>query len=442
MEFFNHLALGFGVALASPNLLLAFAGCVLGLLLAVLPGIAPVAAMALLLPATYSLQPVSALILLAALYFGAQCGSASAALLRDPLVQQARPGPALVAAVLGTFFAACVGTLVLALLAPVLTGLALQFGPSETFALMVLGLVGCVVLSAGTVLKALALAVLGLLLGLVGTEAHSGTVRFAFDIAELGDGIGVVVIAMGIFGYGDILSTLGQPQTLVQPVRPAAAIKVQDLWPTLQDFRPLAPAMLRGSLRSAGAAMALLALLAWGLPLNAVMALMLGPLTLHQAPPAPLATGASPALFWGLVASLWLVHGMLLVLNLPLVGIWSRLLRWPYRWLFPALVLVAALGAYTLNHSIVDIWLVAAFGLLGYLLHKLDMAPMPLLLGFVLAPRMEDTLRGALQLSNGDWSVFAMRPLSASLLLLALSLPLLVMLPLIQSWRARVFAKV
>jgi TctA family transporter len=403
------------------------------------------------------------------------------------MARQGRAGPALAAAGLGSFFAGCVGTLVLAAFAPTLTQLAFQFGPAEYFALMVLGLIGAVVLASGSLLKAVAMVVLGLLLGLVGTDVNSGVARFAFDIPELSDGIGFVAIAMGVFGYGEIISNLAQPEH----TREVFTVKVQGLWPTRQDFKDMTPAVLRGtalgsllgilpgggallasfasyalekkiqnkpgevpfgqgnirgvaapeSANNAGAQTSFIPLLTLGIPPNAVMALMVGAMTIHNIQPGPQVMTSNPELFWGLIASMWIGNLMLVVLNLPLIGIWIKLLSVPYRWLFPAIVLFCAIGVYTTNNSRFDIWLVAAFGFVGYVFNKLDMEPAPLLLGFILGPMMEEYLRRALLLSRGDWSVFVTRPLSAGLLAAALFMMALVFLPAVKSRRKAAFVQ-
>jgi TctA family transporter len=502
MDLLNHLALGFGVAFTPINLLYALLGCLLGTLIGVLPGIGPVATIAMLLPATYALPPVSALIMLAGIYYGAQYGGSTTAILVNlpgesssvvtcidgyQMARQGRAGPALAAAGLGSFFAGCVGTLILAAFAPALTQLAFQFGPAEYFALMVLGLIGAVVLASGSLLKAIAMVVLGLLLGLVGTDVNSGVARFAFDIPELSDGIGFVAIAMGVFGYGEIITNLAQPAH----AREVFTAKVQGLWPTRQDFKDMTPAVLRGtalgsllgilpgggallasfasyalekkikakpgevpfgqgnirgvaapeSANNAGAQTSFIPLLTLGIPPNAVMALMVGAMTIHNIQPGPQVMTSNPELFWGLIASMWIGNLMLMVLNLPLIGIWIKLLSVPYRWLFPAIVLFCAIGVYTTNNSTFDIWLVAAFGFVGYVFNKLEMEPAPLLLGFILGPMMEENLRRALLLSRGDWSVFVLRPLSAGLLGAALVLMALVLLPAVKSRRKEAFVE-
>ncbi len=502
MDLIHNLALGFGVAVTPINLLYALIGCVLGTLIGVLPGIGPVATIAMLLPATYALPPVSALIMLAGIYYGAQYGGSTTAILVNlpgesssvvtcidgyQMARQGRAGPALAAAGLGSFFAGCVGTLILAAFAPALTDLAFQFGPAEYFALMVLGLIGAVVLASGSLLKAVAMIVLGLLLGLVGTDINSGVTRFAFDIPELSDGIGFVAIAMGVFGYGEIITNLSQPEH----AREVFTARVQGLWPTKQDFKDMTPAVLRGSAlgsllvilpgggallasfasyalekkikakpgevpfgkgnirgvaapesaNNAGAQTSFIPLLTLGIPPNAVMALMVGAMTIHNIQPGPQVMTSNPELFWGLIASMWVGNLMLVVLNLPLIGMWIKLLTVPYRWLFPAIVLFCAIGVYTTNNSTFDIWLVAAFGFIGYVFNKLGMEPAPLLLGFILGPMMEENLRRALLLSRGDWSVFVTRPLSAGLLVVALFMMALVLLPAIKTRRAEAFVE-
>jgi len=502
MDLISNLALGFGVAFTPINLLYAFMGCILGTLIGVLPGIGPVATIAMLLPATYALPPVSALIMLAGIYYGAQYGGSTTAILVNlpgesssvvtcidgyQMARQGRAGPALAAAGLGSFFAGCVGTLILAAFAAPLTELAFKFGPAEYFSLMILGLIGAVVLASGSLLKAIAMIVLGLLLGLVGTDVNSGVARFSFDIPELTDGIGFVVIAMGVFGYGEIIVNLAQPESN----REVFTAKVQGLFPTKQDLKDMAPAVLRGttlgsvlgilpgggallaafaayalekkikmkagevpfgkgnirgvagpeSANNAGAQTSFIPLLTLGIPPNAVMALMVGAMTIHNIQPGPQVMTSNPQLFWGLIASMWIGNLMLVVLNLPLIGMWIKLLTVPYRYLFPAIVLFCAIGVYTTNNNTFDIWLVAAFGFIGYYFNKLGMEPAPLLLGFILGPMMEENLRRALLLSRGDWSVFVTRPLSAGLLVGAALLLVIVLLPSVKSKREEAFVE-
>jgi TctA family transporter len=502
MDLINNLSLGFSVAFTVQNLMYAFVGCLLGTLIGVLPGIGPVATIAMLLPATYALPPVAALIMLAGIYYGAQYGGSTTAILVNlpgesssvvtvidgyQMARKGRAGPALAAAGLGSFFAGCVGTLILAAFAAPLTEVAFKFGPAEYFSLMILGLIGAVVLASGSLLKALAMIVLGLLLGMVGTDVNSGVPRYSFDIAELTDGIGFVVIAMGVFGYGEIISNLSHGEEK----REVFTDKVQGLFPTKEDFKNMLPAVLRGtalgsalgilpgggallsafaaytiekktklkpgevpfgqgnirgvaapeSANNAGSQTSFIPLLTLGIPPNAVMALMVGAMTIHNIQPGPQVMTSNPELFWGLIASMWIGNLMLVILNLPLIGVWIKLLSVPYRWLFPAIVLFCAIGVYSTNNNTWDIWMVAAFGAVGYTFIKLGLEPAPLLLGFILGPMMEENLRRALLLSRGDWSVFVTRPLSASLLVAALALLVVVTLPAVKSKREEAFVE-
>ncbi len=502
MDLIANLATGFGVAFTPINLVYCLIGCILGTLIGVLPGIGPVATIAMLLPATYALPPVSALIMLAGIYYGAQYGGSTTAILVNlpgesssvvtmidgyQMARKGRAGPALSAAGLGSFFAGSVGTLILAAFAAPLTELAFKFGPAEYFSLMVLGLIGAVVLASGSLIKAIAMIVLGLLLGLVGTDVNSGVARFSFEIPELTDGVGFVVIAMGVFGYGEIISNLSQPEE----DREVYTAKVQGLFPTLTDIKLMIPAILRGtalgsilgvlpgggallaafaaytiekktalkpgevpfgqgnirgvaspeSANNAGAQTSFIPLLTLGIPPNAVMALMVGAMTIHNIQPGPQVMTSNPELFWGLIASMWIGNLMLVILNLPLIGMWIKLLSVPYRLLFPAIVLFCAIGVYSTNNNTFDIWLVALFGLIGYIFMKLGCEPAPLLLGFILGPMMEENLRRALLLSRGDWSVFVTRPLSGSLLAAALVLLIIVLLPSVKAKRQEAFVE-
>ena len=502
MDLFNNLALGFGVAFTPVNLMYAFIGCFLGTVIGVLPGIGPLATIAMLLPATYALPPVAALIMLAGIYYGAQYGGSTTAILVNlpgesssvvttidgyQMARNGRAGPALAAAGLGSFFAGCVGTLILAAFAAPLTELAFKFGPAEYFALMVLGLIGAVVLASGSLLKAISMIVLGLLLGMVGTDVNSGVPRFSFGIPELTDGVGFIVIAMGVFGYGEIISNLGKHAS----ERQVFTANVTGLMPTKEDFKNMVPAVLRGTAlgsllgilpgggavmaafaaytlekktrlkpgevplgkgnirgvagpeaaNNAGAQTSFIPLLTLGIPPNAVMALMVGAMTIHNIQPGPQVMTGNPELFWGLIASMWIGNLMLIILNLPLIGIWIKMLSVPYRWLFPSIVLFCAIGVYSTNNATFDIWMVALFGVIGYLFIKLGTEPAPLLLGFILGPMMEEYLRRALLLSRGDWTVFVTRPLSASLLAASVLLLIIVLLPSVKSKREEAFVE-
>ncbi|MEZ5645470.1 MAG: tripartite tricarboxylate transporter permease [Burkholderiaceae bacterium] len=502
MDLFHNLALGFGVAFTVQNLIYAFVGCLLGTLIGVLPGIGPLATIAMLLPATYGPEPVAALIMLAGIYYGAQYGGSTTAILVNlpgesssvvtvldgyQMARKGRAGPALAAAGLGSFFAGCVGTLILAGFAAPLTEVALEFGPAEYFSLMIVGLIGAVVLASGSLLKALSMIVLGLLLGLVGTDVNSGVARYSFDIPELTDGISILAIAMGIFGYGEIISNLSVPDEK----REVFTGKVQGILPTAEDFKRMLPAVLRGTTlgsalgilpgggallsaftaytlekktklqsgevpfgqgnirgvaapeaaNNAGAQTSFIPLLTLGIPPNAVMALMVGAMTIHNIQPGPQVMTSNPELFWGLIASMWIGNAMLVILNLPLIGIWIKLLTVPYKWLFPAIVLFCAIGVYSTNNNSFDIWMVALFGLIGYGFIKLGCEPAPLLLGLILGPMMEEYLRRALLISRGDWSVFVTRPISASLLVVALVLLTVVLLPSVKKKREEAFVE-
>src|SRR5437763_12623870 len=500
MDLISNLAIGFGVAVTPINLLYCFIGCLLGTLIGVLPGIGPVATIAMLLPATYALPPVSALIMLAGIYYGAQYGGSTTAILVNlpgesssvvtvidgyQMARQGRAGPALAAAGVGSFFAGCVGTLILAAFAAPLTEVAFKCGPAAYFSLMVLGLIGAVVLASGSLVKAIGMIVLGLLLGLVGTDVNSGVARFSFDIPELTDGIGFITIAMGVFGYGEIISNLGQSDEH----REVFTAKVTGLFPTKEDFKRMVPAVLRGtalgsalgilpgggallaafaaytvekktklqpgevpfgkgnirgvaapeSANNAGAQTSFIPLLTLGIPPNAVMALMVGAMTIHNIQPGPQVITGNPTLFWGLVASMWIGNLMLVVLNLPMIGMWIKLLTVPYRLLYPAILLFCAIGVYTISNASFDVSQTAVFGLLGVVFMKLECEPAPLLLGFVLGPMMEENLRRALLLSRGDPTVFFTRPISAGMLAAAVLLLVVIVLPNLRRKREEVF---
>ena len=502
MDMIDNLSLGFSVAFTFQNLLYAFVGCLLGTLIGVLPGIGPLATIAMLLPATYGLEPVSALIMLAGIYYGAQYGGSTTAILVNlpgesssvvtvidgyQMARKGRAGQALAAAGLGSFFAGCVGTLILAAFAPSLTELALQFGAAEYFSLMVLGLIGAVVLASGSLLKALAMIVMGLLLGMVGTDINSGAARYTFDIPNLMDGLSFVAVAMGIFGYGEIISNLAKSDK----EREVFTKSVNGIMPSMNDIKLMTPAVLRGtalgsalgilpgggavlsafaaytiekkiklkpgevpfgegnirgvaapeSANNAGSQTSFIPLLTLGIPPNAVMALMVGAMSIHNIQPGPMVMTNNPDLFWGLIASMWIGNLMLVILNLPLIGIWIKLLSVPYRWLFPAIVMFCAIGVFSTNNSNFDIWMVAGFGVLGYFLIKLGCEPAPLMLGFILGPMMEENLRRAMLLSRGDWSTFVTRPISAGLLALAVLMLIVVLSPAISKKRQEAFVE-
>ncbi len=498
MDMLGNLALGFETALSLQNLLYAFVGVALGTLIGVLPGLGSVTTIAMLLPSVYSLDATSALVLLAGIYYGSQYGGSTTAILINvpgesasvvtaidgyQMARQGRAGPALAAAGLGSFFAGSCATLVIAAFAPPLTELAFKFGPAEYFSLMVLGLIGAVVLASGSLIKAVAMILLGLLIGQINTDVISGVPRYSFDIPELTDGVNVVALAMGLFGFGEIIANLGRPASQ----REVFTKDVKGLWPTREDFRRAAPAVLRGtalgstlgvlpgggsvlsafaaytlekkiagasgrfgrgdirgvagpeSANNAGAQTSFIPMLTLGIPPNAVMALMVGAMTIKGIQPGPQVMTSNPDLFWGLIASMWIGNLMLVVLNLPLIGIWIRLLTVPYRFLFPAIAAFCCIGVYSVNNNNFDVYVVAIFGVLGYWFYRLHCEPAPLLLGFILGPMMEENLRRALLLSRGDWSTFAVRPLSAGLLVAASLLLLIVALPAVRGKREAAF---
>jgi len=499
MELIDNLALGFSTALTMQNLLYCFIGCVLGTLIGVLPGLGPIATIAMLLPATYALPPVAALIMLAGIYYGAQYGGSTTAILVNipgesasvvtaidgyQMARRGRAGVALFTAGFGSFFAGCVATLVLAAFATPLSELAFKFGPAEYFSLMVLGLIGAVVLASGSLVKAIAMIVLGLLMGLIGTDVNSGAARYSFDIPELTDGIGFVAVAMGMFGFAEIMANLSQRES-----RETFLDKVTNLWPGKEDFKRMMPSILRGTtigsllgvLPGGGASLAsfsayslekktskysaefgkgaiegvagpesannaasqtsFIPLLTLGIPPNAVMALMVGAMTIHNIQPGPQVMTSNPALFWGLIASMWIGNLMLIILNLPMIGVWVKLLTIPYRHLYPAILVFCCIGVYTVNNTTFDIYLTAVFGIIGYLFAKLGCEGAPLLLGFVLGPMMEENFRRTLLLSRGDFTVFFTRPLSLGLLIAAALLVVIVMLPAVKKTREEAFVE-
>ena len=501
MDLVHNLAIGFGVAFTLQNLAYCFLGAILGTLIGVLPGIGPVATIAILLPSTYALEATPALIMLAGIYYGAQYGASTTAVLVNAqgqssslvtaidgyqMARQGRAGAALSVAALGSFFAGCVGTLIIAALAPPLTELAFKFGPQEYFSLMVLGLIGAVVLASGSLIKAISMIILGLLLAQINTVVISGTAPYGFRVPQLTDGIVFVVIAMGVFAFGEIIRKLGRPAVH----REVFTSRVRGLWPTLRDLREAWPSVLRGtalgsilgmlpgggallasfasytvekkltrnprvpfgkgaiqgvagpeSANNAGAQTSFIPMLTFGIPPNAVMALMVGAMTIKGIQPGPQVMTSNPQLFWGLIASMWVGNAMLVILNLPLIGMWIKLLTVPYRLLFPAITLICCIGVYSLGNSSFNVYLTALFAFIGYLFYKLSCEPAPLLLGFVLGPMMEENLRRALLLSRGEWSTFVTRPLSAGLLLAAVLLIAIVALPSIGKKREVAFTE-
>jgi TctA family transporter len=498
MEFFDNLAIGFGVAMTPANLGFAFLGAMVGTLIGVLPGIGPIATIAMLLPLTFHLEPVSGLIMLAGIFYGAQYGGSTTAILVNlpgetssvvtcidghQMARQGRAGAALAVAAIGSFFAGCISTALIAGFAPPLARVGQSFGAPEYFSLMLVGLIAAVVLAHGSVIKAVAMIVLGLLIGLVGTDGNTGGTRFTFGIRELTDGIDVATLAIGVFGVGEIISNLSRPDE----ERSLVAAKITRLWPTGDDFRRCWRAVLRGtalgsmlgvlpgggatlssfaayalekkmsaepqrfgrgavegvaapeSANNAGAQTSFIPMLTLGIPGNAVMALMIGAMTIFGITPGPGIVTKQPQLFWGMVASMWLGNLMLVIINLPLIGIWVQLLKVPYRFLYLAILLFCGIGVYTVANSTAAVLLAAFFGVAGFVLMRLDCEPAPMILGFVLGPLMEENLRRAMKIAGGDPMIFVRRPISLGLLIAAVLLLAVVALPAIRGKREEVF---
>lgn len=499
MDLINHLAIGFTTAFTLSNLIYCFVGVVLGTLIGVLPGLGPVATLAMLLPITYALDPTSALIMLAGIYYGSQYGGSTTAILVNlpgesasvvtcidgyQMARNGKAGTALGLSAIGSFIAGCFATVLVAAFAPPLIELAFRFGPAEYFSLMVLGLVGAVVLASGSVLKAFCMIILGLLLGMIGADVNSGAFRFDFGIPELQDGIDFVAISMGLFGFTEIIVNLSKGESREDFTR-----NVGSLWPSKKDMKEALPSIGRGTLlgsflgilpgggallasfasytmekrlagskanppfgkgnisgvagpesaNNAGAQTSFIPMLTLGIPCNATMALMIGALMIHNIQPGPQVMSSNPTLFWGLIASMWIGNLMLIVLNLPLIGIWVQMLRVPYRLLYPAILTFCCIGVYSINNNPFDVFVTIICGAFGYLFYKLQCEPAPLILGFILGPMMEENLRRALLLSRGDPTTFLTRPISLVLLLMALALLALILLPSIKRTREVAF---
>lgn len=499
MDVLSNLALGFGVALTLKNLAYCFVGVFLGTLIGVLPGVGPLVTIAMLLPITFGLDPVSSLIMLAGIFYGAQYGGSTTAILVNlpgevssavtaidgyQMARQGRAGPALATAAVASFVGGIVSTFIVAFFGPMVGKVALEFGAAEYFSLMLMGLVFSAVLAHGELVKSLAMVVTGLMLGLVGTDVTSGMPRFSFGIAELLDGVGFTVVAVGLFAVAEIVQNLARNEKVE-----VFAKDVKDLMPTWADLKASAWPILRGTglgsffgalpgvtasvasfsaymlekklakdpsrfghgaiegvaspeaANNAAAQTHFIPTLTLGIPATAVMALMLGALTMQGIQPGPEVMTSRPELFWGLVSSMFVGNVMLLVLNLPLVGLWARMTQVPYRWLFPAIVVFAAVGNYSLNNSAMDVYLCAAIGVLGYVFAKLDCQPAPLILGYVLGPMLEENLRRALLMNEGSFTVFVTRPISLAFLLVTALLLAAMVLPAIRRGRERAAAE-
>ncbi|HWO42800.1 MAG TPA: tripartite tricarboxylate transporter permease [Candidatus Eisenbacteria bacterium] len=497
MDLIANLSLGLQTALTLGNLFYCLIGVFLGTLIGVLPGLGPTATIAMLLPLTFTLPPISSLIMLAGIYYGSQYGGSTTSILVNlpgeaasvvttldgyQMARQGRAGVALATSALGSFFAGTVATFLIAGFGPPLAAIALTFGPAEYFSLMVLGLVASMVLAHGSLLHAAGMALLGLLLGLIGTDVTSGAQRFTFDIPYLADGIGFVTVAMGVFGLGEIIRNLESEAT-----RSVIVAQITNLMPTREDFKRIVPPILRGtaigsalgilpgsgsilgafaaysiekkvsknaaqfgrgaiegvaapeSANNAGAQTSFIPMLTLGIPSNPVMALMIGAMIIQGIQPGPSVITEQPALFWGIVVSMWIGNLILVILNLPLIGLWVRLIMVPYQLLYPAILVFTGIGVFSLNNSEFDIYVMALFGFLGYVLLKLGCEPAPMLLAFILGPLMEEYLRRAMLLSRGDPWVFIRRPISATLLAMAALALCAVLLPSFSRTREEAF---
>jgi TctA family transporter len=496
MDLFNNLIFGFGVALSLQNLLYCLVGVSVGTLIGVLPGIGPLGTIAILMPITYGIAPVGALIMLAGIYYGAQYGGSTTAILVNlpgetsavvtcidgyQMARQGRAGPALAIAAIGSFFAGTVGTLLIALFGPPLADIALKFGSPEYFSLMLMGLVAAAVLAQGDMVKSLAMVVTGLLLGLVGSDVNTGVQRFSFGFPELSDGIGFVVVAVGVFAIGEIITNLGDKEE-----RRVFTATVTSLFPSKEDMKRSIGPTLRGtgigsffgvlpgtgpaiasfasymlekklaadpsrfgrgaiegvaapeSANNADAQCKFIPMLTLGLPASGVMALMLGALTIQGIQPGPEVMTQRPELFWGLIASMWIGNLMLVVLNLPMIALWVKLLQVPYRLLFPAIMAFSAIGIYSVNNSSFEIYLTALFGIFGFICMKLGFPPAPLLLGYVLGPMMEENLRRSMLMSGGDASVFVTRPISLAFIIATVLILVVMILPAVRQRRLEI----
>ncbi|MCA1454411.1 tripartite tricarboxylate transporter permease [Bradyrhizobium sp. BRP22] len=496
-DVFALLGHGFAVAATPINLFFCLVGAICGTLIGVLPGLGPVATISLLLPATYALSPVSAIIMLAGIYYGAQYGGSTTAILVNipgestsvvtaidgyKMAQQGRASEALAIAAIGSFIAGCIGTVVIALLGPPLALMTQQFASPDYFSLMVLGLVSAVVLANGSAFRAIAMIFLGLLLGMVGMDLNTGEARMTFGLVELSDGINFVALVMGLFGVAEVISNLEGAS-----VRIVNKMRIGTIWPSFRALRGAWGAVLRGtalgtlfgilpgggatiasfsayalekrvardrsrfgngaiegvagpeSANNAAAQTSFVPLLTMGIPTSATMALMVGALTLHGIAPGPMIISRQPDLFWGLIASMFLGNAMLVIINLPMIGIWVRLLAVPYRLLYLAIVVICAIGVYSVNNSSFDVYMTVGFSALGYILRKLDAEPAPLLMGFVLGPTVEENFRRSLITSHGDPMIFLQRPISLALLLVSAALLISIMMPAVRQRRVEVF---
>ena len=498
-ETFQNLLLGFSVALNPTILVYAFIGCIIGTLVGMMPGLGPLAGISLLLPATFGLNPIIAIVLLSGVYYGAMYGgSTTSILMRIPgeaasvmtcidgyaMTQNGRAGPALAIAAIGSFVAGTAGVVGLMLLAPTLAEFALRFGPPEYTGLLLLGLFILAYMSGGSMLKTLAMAAFGLLLGMIGIDAMSGYTRFSYGLVELGDGVGIVPVAVGLFGISEILLTAGQ-----EAGPPVQKPRLRDLIPSREEFRLSVGPILRGSFlgfmigiipgsahiissfvsygverrmsqhperfgngaiegvagpesaNNAAATGAFVPMMALGIPTSPITAVMIAAIMVHGISPGPMLIAQQPELFWGFVASMYVGNVVLLILNLPLVGVFVNLLRIPYAYLYPCILCFCILGTYSVSNSLIDVWIMLIMGGVGYALRKFGYDLAPVALGLVLGPMVELSLRQSLAMSAGDYGIFLDRPITTTMLALAVLLFLLSLKPLIfkgKDWREKV----
>lgn len=499
MELLGNIGLGLQTALSLHNLLYCLIGVFLGTLIGVLPGLGPIATIAMLLPITFGLDPTAALIMLSGIYYGAQYGGSTTAILVNlpgesssvvtaldgyQMARQGRAGVALATAAIASFVAGTISTFVIILFAPALAELALKFGPAEYFSLMIMGLVASVVLAQGSLLKAIGMIVLGLLVSTIGTDVNSGAQRFSFDTPEMADGISFVVIAMGMFGLGEIIRELEHEAT-----RTLVSTRIKGLMPSKDDFKRMVAPILRGtalgsllgilpgggamlasfaayslekkvsknghefgkgaiegvaapeSANNAGAQTSFIPMLTLGIPSNPVMALMIGAMIIQGIQPGPGVMTEQPALFWGMITSMWVGNLFLVVLNLPMIGLWVRLISVPYHILYPCILVFCGIGVFSVSNSTFDVYLMALFGFLGYIFAKLECEPAPMLMAYVLGGMMEEYLRRAMLLSRGDPMTFLERPISLAMLILSAAAMAVVLLPAIRKKRAEAFVE-
>ena len=498
-ETFQNLLLGFSVALQPSILVYAFVGCLIGTLVGMMPGLGPLAGISLLLPATFGLNPIIAIVLLSGVYYGAMYGGSTTSILMSipgeaasvmtcvdgyAMTQNGRAGPALAIAAIGSFVAGTLGVVGLMLLAPTLAEFALRFGPPEYTALLLMGLFILAYMSGGSMLKTLAMAAFGLILGMIGIDVMTGYTRFSFGVIELGDGVGIVPVAVGLFGVSEILLTAGAPvaQQIQKP-------KLRDLIPSSEELRLSVGPIARGSLlgfligiipgsahiissfvsygierrisrhperfgkgaiegvagpesaNNAAATGAFVPMMALGIPTSPVTAVMIAALMVHGILPGPMLIQQQPELFWGFVASMYVGNVVLLILNLPMVGLFVNLLRIPYAYLYPCILCFCILGTYSVSSSVVDVWILLAMGGIGYLLRKLGFDLAPVALGLVLAPMLELSLRQSLAMSAGSYGIFIERPIAATMFGLGVVLLLLSLKSLVfkgKDWRNEV----